>query len=973
MTTQPYIPPGDVLAQENAPPGGPQGTVQVRPGEFVIGTSFGALSAEEQQRLRDVGIEQFNQEQAQKGKLYTSEAAYGSVSSATIAQEEPRAGSTTVLSGTGEVVATDVYNSLTPIQKALLNKVGIEKFNASASQTEKPTVNESPPAPPPEASLRIRRLSQISGIAEGTVQAALGLPDARLTPALTTLKNELLLSEKQDDQIIQTVATELSSGTTQVTPTAIKALLARDRADLNPQQRVLQDKAIALEQQAIHDYGAPSSFLNATGRVFNAATYLLPVVGTVRYGIDASSGGFSKNELAILIGSGALDALTVGTAGGVAAEAARGVGRESTLSQRLLAASTSLLHSASPVPLSRAEVSGIAKGAGVKSLMNVPETILSPRFIPVGAQEVAPSSLKVPIRSVEAKLGEETFVARSTKPGGVEGVGLRQASTEASLRGVQQAETDVAAVKIRQPSLARALGGAMGSSSTDLSALQGEVLAKVRGIDPDTGTATLKFIKSTDSVPAGFERVSPEEDALFMGTGTQQHFLGIGQEPTTEPGVVPPTSGTFYFTDTARKYGVDSGKIYAGTIEQEKVLRPGTPLPVPAQKLYTRIGGRRVELYLETKLSPSQIAKLKIGAIKENFDSILKPQISIKKSVNLANAAGDAKVYEKAAIEADRVGNIGLATDLRAKAAETRRLGRSAASVQTVVPSQHLRLAADRVQELEKVARNAGEAQKAEAAKGVAERLTSEADRQDAALERRVNQALRDAGPATGRLAGQPIRVIGLRVLDETPRVGAAREDVPSRRAAFQRADFTRTPERVSRDETPRADRAVAQRQTPDRTTPLREEAPRERSFTERVTPSRSPAERPPAGRVETPRVPTVPVPRPSRAPFPPRQSQIKRREESKAPVYRRIVRYRQGIVAVRFDRLTGKREYTREPYTQQDIKAGALRPKNTFKNVIQSPEIPRVPGFAQGIVSTNVSDKDISFRRRGSFATRRP
>jgi hypothetical protein len=56
----------------------------------------------------------------------------------------------------------------------------------------------------------------------------------------------------------------------------------------------------------------------------------------------------------------------------------------------------------------------------------------------------------------------------------------------------------------------------------------------------------------------------------------------------------------------------------------------GTKLPTPKQKLYTRIDGERVEIWLEKPLSKVAIAKLKARSMVYTFETIGDPAITIK-------------------------------------------------------------------------------------------------------------------------------------------------------------------------------------------------------------------------------------------------------------------------------------------------------------------------------------------------------
>jgi hypothetical protein len=81
--------------------------------------------------------------------------------------------------------------------------------------------------------------------------------------------------------------------------------------------------------------------------------------------------------------------------------------------------------------------------------------------------------------------------------------------------------------------------------------------------------------------------------------------------------------------ETAKK-AIPTGKVYAGTVEMERKFPVGFQLPEPKQKLYTRINGEKVEIWLEKPLSKVAVAKLKAQALVYGIETILKPAIQVK-------------------------------------------------------------------------------------------------------------------------------------------------------------------------------------------------------------------------------------------------------------------------------------------------------------------------------------------------------
>jgi hypothetical protein len=72
-----------------------------------------------------------------------------------------------------------------------------------------------------------------------------------------------------------------------------------------------------------------------------------------------------------------------------------------------------------------------------------------------------------------------------------------------------------------------------------------------------------------------------------------------------------------------------SNKLYHGQLEMEGVIKVGEDIPKPKQKLFTRIGNERVEIYLDKKLSPYQIAKLKAEGLVEVIKAPFKEPIKV--------------------------------------------------------------------------------------------------------------------------------------------------------------------------------------------------------------------------------------------------------------------------------------------------------------------------------------------------------
>lgn len=138
---------------------------------------------------------------------------------------------------------------------------------------------------------------------------------------------------------------------------------------------------------------------------------------------------------------------------------------------------------------------------------------------------------------------------------------------------------------------------------------------------------------------------------------------------------------------TSQKYAAEvtrsSGKLYAHTAELESVVGVGKQLEKPAQKLFTRINGERVEIYLAEKLSTADIVKLKAAGLTESVKSLYQPTLEVKGLKNLTkkevNALADA-IY---------------GTD-RQVARNVRRVGEAAFTGAGRTPSSVLRSASER-------------------------------------------------------------------------------------------------------------------------------------------------------------------------------------------------------------------------------------------------------------------------------------
>jgi hypothetical protein len=122
------------------------------------------------------------------------------------------------------------------------------------------------------------------------------------------------------------------------------------------------------------------------------------------------------------------------------------------------------------------------------------------------------------------------------------------------------------------------------------------------------------------------------EQGLFVAPNPIGRY-GLGQaaqagKSAAQSGIVV-TSKEF-----AEKFASSSNKLFKShgqnTAEIESVFKVGTQMEKPAQKLYTRIGGERVEIYLAKKLSRTDIVKLKAAGLVESVKNLYEPTLEIK-------------------------------------------------------------------------------------------------------------------------------------------------------------------------------------------------------------------------------------------------------------------------------------------------------------------------------------------------------
>jgi hypothetical protein len=531
-----------------------------------------------------------------------------------------------------------------------------------------------------------------------------------------------------------------------------------------------------------------------------AAEVLVPVVYTAR-----NWGKMSSGEKALSIGMDALAIIPVlGAAGKGAREAAaitklgrvgaagRAVGEEAAR-QILwpLEMAKSIQH---PVASLQA-----IRSTGKEMLAGV-ENIVRPTKLPESVVISTMHSAKLPVSAVAS--GKEAMAVRDNLMVGLQKIGS----------GVT-VDTAEAAFELHLTPLMKKTGG-VAHGATDITLF-------------DVGLV-VKEIPNKAQVEQGLFLAPNPIGRYALGSSAMGAVKGE-------------KSGIFIVSkEYAQKLTRSSRKLYRGTAEMESVIDVGRQLEKPAQKLFTRINGERVEIYLASKLSKADILKLKVQGLVEGVKTIYQPTLEIKGAALKGLSSGEIDDLARIVGRSDE----GVARNLN-------RLSEVARARPSSLPSIVLR------------ARYGTQAK----ARIVTVQTRVESVRRGRAIPRlSTSRMVEEIVPRRGQTIEQAITE---RVADRTDRAEAEgyRDVARVSREEGPRVEAPRATDRILRAETPRTSRVEGPRMETPRTGSLRVETSRGRAS--RVEGSRVSGRTP---RIESPRLSgeRVPVER-SRVPREPR------------------------------------------------------------------------------------------------------